>query len=103
MSDSSLLICPICKSSNFLIKYEATYVYSYLIDSDAPGTRNTEEFLPFMFDNREQKNTRQYLECNTCGSIYSCYFNHIDKKINLKDLQAAISLKNLGNGNHKNN
>jgi len=95
MSDTKLLVCPVCNSNNFLIKYEATYVYSYFIDSDAPGLRNTDEFLPFMFDNREQKETKQFLECNTCGSIYKCYFNHWDSKIDLKDLQAAISAKSI--------
>ena len=52
MSDTKLLVCPVCKSNNFLIKYEATYVYSYFIDYDAPGHKNTEAFLPYMFDNR---------------------------------------------------
>ena len=79
MSDIEILICPVCKNNNFLIKYEATYVYSYIIDSDAPGLRNTDEFLSFMFDNREQKDTKQYLECNNCGSIFNCYFNQVDK------------------------
>jgi hypothetical protein len=95
MSDTKLLICPICKSNSFSLKYEATYVYSYIIDSDAPGLNNTEEFLPFMYDNREQKETKQFLECNTCGSIYKCYFNQWDKKIGIKDLQAAISSSSI--------
>ena len=101
MSDTKLLVCPICKSNSFLIKYEATYVYSYFIDSDAPGLKNTEEFLPFMFDNREQKETKQFLECNTCGSIYKCYFNEWDKKIGIKDLQAAISSSSISKVNVK--
>lgn len=103
MNDNELLVCPVCKNSNFLIKYEATYVYSYIIDSNAPGLRNTDEFLPFMFDNREQKDTKQYLECNTCGSIFNCYFNQLDKKISAQDLQSAISLKNLNHKDYKNN
>ena len=103
MSDTNLLVCPICKSNTFLIKYEATYVYSYFIDSDAPGLRNTEEFLPFMFDNREQKETKQFLECNTCGSKYKCYFDYWDKKIAIKDLQAAIASSNISNSEFKKN
>jgi hypothetical protein len=85
------------------MKYEATYVYSYFIDSDAPGLSNTEEFLPYMFDNREQKETKQYLECNTCGSVYKCYFNIWDKKIDIKDLQAAIDSGSTSESNIKNN
>ena len=95
MSDTELLVCPVCKSNSFLLKYEATYVYSYFIDSDAPGLKNTDEFLPFMFDNREQKETKQFLECITCGSKYKCYFNQWDNKIGIKDLQAAISSSNI--------
>lgn len=90
MSENSL-ICPVCNNSNFLIKYEATYVYSYIIDSDAPGLRNKNEFLPFMFDNREQKDTKQFVECTTCGSQFRCYFNQWDNKIGLKALKEAIS------------
>lgn len=90
MSENRLL-CPVCNNSNFLIKYEATYVYSYIIDSDAPGLRNKNEFLPFMFDNREQKDTKQFVECITCGSKFRCYFNQWDNKIGFKALQEAIS------------
>jgi hypothetical protein len=103
MSDTKPLVCPVCSNSNFLIKYEATYVYSYFIDSDAPGLRNTDEFLPFMFDNREQKETKQFLECNKCGSKYTCYFNQWDSKIDIKDLQAAISSKSIPETEFKNN
>jgi hypothetical protein len=90
MTETSL-ICPVCHNSNFLIKYQATYVYSYIIDSDAPGLRNKEEFLPFMFDNREQKDTKQFLECTSCGAMFKCYFNHWDNQVGLKALQDAIS------------
>ena len=103
MSDTKLLVCPVCKSNNFLIKYEATYVYSYFIDYDAPGLKNTEEFLPYMFDNREQKETKQFLECGTCGSIYKCYFDKWDNKIDIKELQAAIDSGSLSISNFKNN
>ena len=80
MRDTKLLVCPVCKTNSFLLKHKATCVYSYLIDSDAPKLKNTDEFLPFMFDNREQIETKQFLECNTCGSNFMCYFNQWDKK-----------------------
>lgn len=95
MSDTNSLVCPVCNSTNFLIKYEATYVYSYIIDSDAPGLRNSTEFLPFLFDNREQKDTKQFLECDKCGTRFVCYFDQMDKKVDIKELQSAISSKNI--------
>ncbi len=95
MDSNKLLVCPICNNNEFQIKYEATYVYSYNIDSDAPGQKNHEEFLPFLFDNREQKDTKQFLECNSCGTQYRCYFNQWDDKISIKDLQSAISTYNI--------
>lgn len=101
MNDKKLLVCPVCNGNRFLLKYKATYVYSYFIDSDAPGHKNTAEFLPFMFDSREQKETKQFLECNTCGSEYKCYFNQWDKKIGIKELQAAISSRSISKVNVK--
>lgn len=66
--------CPVCSSSKLVLKYEASYVYSYLIDSDAPGTLNKNAFLPFMYDRREQKDIKQYIECDQCGTQFPCYF-----------------------------
>lgn len=91
MDKTRCLFCPICKTSNFLIKHQATYVYSYVIDSDAPGLNNSEEFLPFLYDNREQIDTKQYLECSGCGAVYPCFFNEWDRKVGLQELQYAIN------------
>lgn len=84
------LVCPVCNSSSFLLKYEATYVYSYVIDSDAPGLNNSQEFFSFLYDDREQKETKQFLECDSCGATYPCYFNQWDNQIGIKALQDAI-------------
>ena len=67
-----------------------------MIDSDAPGHKNTEEFLPFLFDNRDQKESNQYIECNTCGTKYPCYLNEWNKGISVKDLQMAIYSASIG-------
>ncbi|MCX8131477.1 MAG: hypothetical protein N3I35_15470 [Clostridia bacterium] len=88
------IICPLCNNTSFVVRYEATYVYSYYIDSDAPGIKNSHEFLPFMFDNREQKDSRQYIECISCKAIYPCYFNEWNSGIGQVDLQKAISPSN---------
>lgn len=90
VNQTKQLVCPVCNANKFIIRYQATYVYSYLIDSDAPGSHNTEEFLPFMYDNREQQDTKQFLECRECGTKYDCYFNQWDKGKSLSDLQKAI-------------
>ncbi len=86
------LVCPVCGSGRFLLKHEATYVYSYIVDSEsnAPGLNNEVEFLPFLYDNREQKNTKQYLECGSCGASFPCYFDHWDSKVGLNALHEAI-------------
>jgi hypothetical protein len=68
--EKNTYICPICKKSDLTLRYEASYIYSYVMDSDAPGLKNTEEFLSFLYDKREQKDTRTYIECNQCGTQY---------------------------------
>ncbi len=62
--------CPVCNCTNLTLRYEASYVYSYILDSDAPGLKNSEEFQSYLYDNREQKDTRTYIECNQCGTQY---------------------------------
>lgn len=66
--------CPICNSSNLTLRHEASYVYSYVIDADAPGLNNSEEFLSYQYDKREQKGTTEYVECNKCGTKYPYTF-----------------------------
>ncbi|HYH02711.1 MAG TPA: hypothetical protein VEC37_06385 [Bacillota bacterium] len=90
MNTSNLLICPSCQGQHFVLKYEAAYVYSYLIDTNAPGKHNNEEFLPFLYDNREQTKALQYLQCRDCGQKYPCYFNQWDQSIGVKVLQDAV-------------
>ena len=68
--DNKVYRCPICSGSELILRYEASYVYSYVVDSDAPGLKNTEEFLSFLYDRREQKDTRTYVECSRCGTQY---------------------------------
>lgn len=66
--------CPICRSSNLTLRYEASYIYSYIIDDNAPGLSNSEEFLSFQYDKREQKDNRSFIECNQCKSQYPSTF-----------------------------
>jgi DNA-directed RNA polymerase subunit RPC12/RpoP len=62
--------CPVCSSNDLTLRHEASYVYSYKIDSDKPGVMNSEEFLPYQYDKRENTNNREYIECNRCGSQF---------------------------------
>lgn len=91
MDKELLLECPACKGHRFIIKYEATYVYSYNIDSDAPGEKNTEEFLSYMFDKREQRDAHQFVECKECGKHFPFYLNGWDERIGIRELQKAVN------------
>lgn len=86
----SKIICPICGGSRFVAKFQASYVYSYSIDDDAPGSENGEEFLPFLFDNRKQTGSEEYLECLKCKNRFPCHFNEGIKGVSLTILQKAI-------------
>ncbi|MDF2908582.1 MAG: hypothetical protein K0R34_3903 [Herbinix sp.] len=66
--------CPICNGKKLTLRYEASYVYSYILDEDAPGHKNSEEFLSFLYDKREQTNSRTFIECNECGTQYPYTF-----------------------------
>lgn len=85
------LICPRCNNDQFVLKYEASHIYSYIFDSDAPGLKNSDEFLSFLYDRRELTSSDQYVECQSCGSRFPCSFNVWDTKTSLKALQEAIS------------
>lgn len=83
-------VCPACGSQKLMAKYEAKYVYSYIIDSDSPGILNTEEFYPFLYDRRDQTESKQYVECNICSAQYPCTFTTDNKGIESKVLEQAI-------------
>ncbi len=93
MSNTSVLSCPLCHNNRFVVKYEASHVYTYQIDSDAPGRRNKEEFLSFLYDNRELTHSDQYVECLSCGAKYPCSFN-VWNDTSLQELQEAMNQYN---------
>ena len=84
------IICPICKGNKFAAKFQASYVYTYSIDADAPGNENEDEFLPFLFDNRIQIGSEEYLECLQCQNRFPCHFEEGTKGVSLTILQKAI-------------
>jgi DNA-directed RNA polymerase subunit RPC12/RpoP len=68
--------CPVCNGSDLTLRHEASYVYSYKIDSDKPGLMNSVEFLSYQYDKRENTNSREYIECNQCGTQFPCNMLH---------------------------
>lgn len=85
------LICPKCNNKYFEMKREATYLYTYKINSPVTNSwSDNDETLPFLFDNREQTSSQEYLECIKCGAKYPCTFNKDTQSINLTILRKAI-------------
>jgi len=85
------ITCPNCNSGNFLLKQEATYVYSYRIDkSDIEDTLDKTTKLPFLFDNRDLKKSDQYIQCESCNEKYPMEVNLSDNQISLTILRKAI-------------
>ncbi len=85
------LVCPVCQNRRFIVKYEASHVYSYVVDSDAPGRRNTNEFLSFLYDRRELVKSDQYVECQACGTKFPCSFYVWNKETGRQALQEALN------------
>jgi len=90
MTKSEKITCPNCGSADLALQLEATYVYSYELDADAPGRKNKDEFLSFLYDQRDQKETKQYVECRSCGFQVPCYFNMWDKKSSMEELKKLL-------------
>lgn len=82
------IVCTKCRGTSFVAKREATYVYSYKIDGET--NKNNCEELPYLFDNREQMNSKEYLECEKCGACYPCVIEKGDDGIEFVILQKAI-------------
>ncbi|QUH27063.1 hypothetical protein [Serpentinicella alkaliphila] len=84
------IACPKCLSKKFSVKYESTYVYSYKIEPPNSTEPKDENGLSFLFDNREQKGFKQYIECLECKTQYPCQFTMDSKNIDFTILSKAI-------------
>ncbi|HHZ13805.1 MAG: hypothetical protein ACOX1R_05335 [Caldicoprobacterales bacterium] len=85
------LICPKCNGIRFEIKREATYLYTYKVNTPlTEGWSKNEEALTFLFDNRELVNTSDYIQCIECYAKYPCDLDMGDVKIHFTILQKAI-------------
>ncbi|NLY85137.1 MAG: hypothetical protein GX077_02135 [Tissierellia bacterium] len=84
------LICPKCNGVHFEIKRMATYLYTYKLDTPLTEEWSKEdEALPFLFDNRELLNSKEYVECKECGAQFPCQLNG-KGNIHFTILQKAI-------------
>lgn len=91
MKISESIECPKCKGKEFSIKHESTYLYTYKINTpEVTNSSKENEFLPFLFDNREHVSLKQYIYCEKCKSKFPCSFDVGDEKINLTIIQKAI-------------
>ena len=85
------LTCPKCNGENFIIKREATYLYTYKINSqNFDETTKRAKTVPFLFDNREKEISREYIECETCGIKYLLSLDELKNEIDFTILQKAI-------------
>ncbi len=91
MNINKSLECPKCNGAYFNVKREATYLYTYKLETLSNEERNdNEEALPFLFDNREKIGSKEYLECEKCGAQYPCDLDELSGKIHFTILQKAI-------------
>lgn len=86
-------LCPVCRSSRLIMKYEAKYVYSYVIDEDKPGLKNETEFLPFLYDRREQVEADQYIECSSCGARLPVFYSQVNDGFDFRMTKGSISAR----------
>lgn len=92
------LICTKCNGTHFTVKREATYLYSYKLDTPETGKWSKDsESLPFLFDNRELINSHEYLQCEQCGAKYPCSLDERNNTINFTIEQKAIRADHVTN------
>lgn len=85
------LICPKCGSNCFELIREATYLYTYDIDTlEKQPWLNKSDSFPFLFNNREQIKEEENLKCKKCSSIYPCSLNKANNEMKLVIIQKAL-------------
>lgn len=69
-----MMKCPECSKGKLFLKDAATYVYTYDIQEDGKiKWRDDNGYQSYLFIDREQKDFKQYVQCDSCGQI----FNHM--------------------------
>lgn len=91
MNINEHMVCPNCNGTHFTVKREATYIYTYNIEPpDTADREGHEDSLPFLFDNREQVNNKEYLRCEQCGAQYPCDIDRQQGKLQFTIIRKAI-------------
>lgn len=90
MKVEEVLVCPKCNGKHFSVKREATYLYTYKLETSGHENRIEEEALPFLFDNREQTDSKEYLQCEQCRAQYPCDLDRQHDHIQFTILRKAI-------------
>lgn len=98
MNIDRALVCPKCTGRCFEVKREATYVYTYMVNTPVmENLSENREGLSFLFDRREKTNSKEYLLCLGCGSKYPCSLEEHDDTVKFTILQKAIRADNVVN------
>ena len=92
------LLCTKCNGTHFTVKREATYLYSYNLDTPESGQWSKDpEALPFLFDNRELMKSNEYLRCEQCGATFPCSLDDRNSTINFTIERKAIRADHVTN------
>ena len=92
------LICSKCNGTHFTVKREATYLYSYNLDTpESSHWSKDTEALPFLFDNRELVQSHEYLQCEQCGARFPCSLDDRNSTIDLTILRKAVRADHVTN------
>ena len=92
------IICPKCKGTHFTVKRETTYLYSYKLEITPPEKSiENDSNLPYLFDNREQIDNIEYLQCDECGEMYTYDLGKDSPHVQLTILQKAIRCDYVNN------
>lgn len=98
MKINESLICTKCNGTHFTVKREATYLYSYNLDTPETGRWSKDsEALPFLFDSRELVQSHEYLQCEQCGARFPCSLDDGNNTISFTIERKAIRADNATN------
>ena len=94
MTIKNHLTCPKCQGMGFEMKKEATYLYTYELDTPLTnGSCLHHESLPFLFDKRDMLDSREYIQCKDCGQQYFYDFTNHKIKDEVTTLKKAVMSK----------
>ncbi|WP_066498056.1 hypothetical protein [Abyssisolibacter fermentans] len=101
MKKANNFICPNCNSPMISLKKEATYLYTYNIDSNDRFKKTN--LIPFIFDNRMRLEMHEYIQCENCGKKFQFKIDNEDNRIQLTIEKKALQSNNLSEPKFLNN